>query len=122
LTFTSIEYPISSIIAITSDGVRLTGAGRQRGRRGCGPTEALRLLPPDIHYFGFDLSPDYIEAAKRNYGNRGRFRCADVTQLAPGEIPPCDVAVAFGVLHHLDDDGAKGLIDGLHARLASGGG
>ncbi|HEY5806923.1 MAG TPA: class I SAM-dependent methyltransferase [Povalibacter sp.] len=88
---------------------------------GCGPAEALRFLPSGINYYGFDLSPDYIESARRSYGDRGSFHCADVTQLAPGEIPPCDVAVAFGVLHHLDDDGAKRLIEGLHARLAPGG-
>jgi SAM-dependent methyltransferase len=88
---------------------------------GCGPAEALKFLPSGIEYYGFDLSPEYIEAAKRQYGARGSFRCADVTQLPPGEIPPCDIAVAFGVLHHLDDDGAMRLIDGIHERLAPGG-
>lgn len=88
---------------------------------GCGTAEILKFLPDSIRYFGFDLSSSYIASAERRFGNRGRFRCADVTQLAPGEIPPCDVTISFGVLHHLDDEGARHLIDGLYDRLAPGG-
>ena len=88
---------------------------------GCGPAEALRFLPEGVNYYGFDLSPEYIEAAIRNYGDKGTFRCADVTQLPAGEIPPCDIALALGVLHHLDDDDAARLIEALYDRLAPGG-
>lgn len=88
---------------------------------GCGTAEILKFLPPSIQYFGFDLSESYIESARRRFGQRGRFSCADVTTLSADEIPPCQVAVSFGVLHHLDDDGARHLIDALYDRLAPGG-
>lgn len=88
---------------------------------GCGTAEILRFLPRDIRYFGFDLSEQYIESARAHYGDRGQFSCADVTRLAASELPPCDTAIAFGVLHHLDDDGARFLIQSLLGRLAPGG-
>lgn len=88
---------------------------------GCGTAEILKFLPREIHYYGFDLSQDYIDSAVRRFGDRGQFSCADVTRLGPDEIPPCNVAVAFGVLHHLDDEGAERLIDNLYDRLAPGG-
>ena len=49
------------------------------------------------------------------------FRCADITQLPIEDIPPCQVAMAIGLLHHLDDDAARRLIANLHERLAPGG-
>ncbi|WNH50786.1 class I SAM-dependent methyltransferase [Stenotrophomonas oahuensis] len=88
---------------------------------GCGTAEILKFLPGSIQYFGFDLSQSYIDSAQRRFGDRGTFRCADVTALSANEIPPCQVAVSFGVLHHLDDDGARHLIEGLYDRLAPGG-
>lgn len=88
---------------------------------GCGTAEILKFLPPSIGYFGFDLSQDYIDSAQARFGDRGSFRCVDVTTLAPDDIPPCDVAIAFGVLHHLEDAHAAFLIDNLYDRLAPGG-
>ncbi|KAB8317103.1 methyltransferase domain-containing protein [Tolypothrix campylonemoides VB511288] len=88
---------------------------------GCGTGEILAYLPDGIDYHGFDLSPDYIAGARMRYGARGRFECADITQLARDAIPPCDLAIAIGLLHHLDDDGAASLLSHLAARLAPGG-
>lgn len=88
---------------------------------GCGTAEILRFLPREIAYYGFDLSAEYIDSARKHFGDRGSFQCADVTTLGPEDIPPCDVAVSFGVLHHLDDDAAARLIDNLYDRLAPGG-
>lgn len=88
---------------------------------GCGTAEILKFLPLDIQYFGFDLSQSYIDSAKEHFSDRGDFRCIDVTLLGKDEIPPCNIAVAFGVLHHLDDEGAAGLIDSLYDRLVPGG-
>jgi SAM-dependent methyltransferase len=88
---------------------------------GCGTAEILKFLPTGIEYYGFDLSDEYIESARRRFGERGSFQCADVTSLGPGDLPPCDVAISFGVLHHLDDEGARGLIDNLYDKLAPGG-
>lgn len=90
---------------------------------GCGTAELLNFLPKGVHYYGFDLSPDYIKAAKARYDGRGdyHFRCADLNTLGPDEIPPCDLAIAFGVLHHINDQTARALIGNLHDRLAPGG-
>ncbi len=88
---------------------------------GCGPSEILEHLDPDIQYIGFDLSQPYIDAAKATYGGRGAFHCADITKVGAGVIPPCQVAIAIGLLHHLDDAGARHLISNLHQRLAPGG-
>ena len=88
---------------------------------GCGPAEILAYIDDTVRYYGFDLSQTYIDAARERYGNRGHFRCADITLVAADEIPPCQVAIAIGLLHHLDDDGARRLIACLHERLAPGG-
>lgn len=88
---------------------------------GCGTGEVLNFLPERITYYGFDLDESYIEAAKAHFPGRGNFFCQDVTLLPAGDIPPCDLAIAFGVLHHLDDSDAARLIQNLHGRLAVGG-
>lgn len=88
---------------------------------GCGTAEILNFLPAGIAYYGFDLENSYIESARARFGDRGHFYCQDVTLLEEGAIPPCDLAISFGVLHHLDDEGAKSLILSLYSRLAPGG-
>jgi Methylase involved in ubiquinone/menaquinone biosynthesis len=88
---------------------------------GCGTAQILEQLPADIDYRGFDLSADYIDAAKRHFDHRGTFLCADITTLPADEMPPCNLAIAVGILHHLDDDGARALLSNLYQRLMPGG-
>ncbi|HSR65721.1 MAG TPA: class I SAM-dependent methyltransferase [Xanthomonadaceae bacterium] len=88
---------------------------------GCGTGEILDYLPEGIAYYGFDLDPGYIRTAQARYEGRGHFTCADITSLPADAIPPCDLAIAFGLLHHLDDDGARALLAHLFQRLAPGG-
>ncbi|WP_250628521.1 class I SAM-dependent methyltransferase [Pinirhizobacter soli] len=90
---------------------------------GCGTAELLKYLPADISYFGFDLSSSYIEAAKVRHEGRpnSTFICADLNEIEPGTIPASDLAIVFGVLHHINDDSARRLLAGLHDRLAPGG-
>lgn len=88
---------------------------------GCGTAEILDFLPAGVRYFGFDLAQPYIDAATARFGERGSFHCQDVTLLSQEEIPPCDLAIAIGVLHHLDDSGARNLLENLYDRLAPGG-
>lgn len=88
---------------------------------GCGTAEILDFLPPGVRYFGYDIAQSYIDAATARFGERGSFRCHDVTLIGPDEIPPCDLAIAFGVLHHLTDDDARELLENLYDRLAPGG-
>lgn len=87
---------------------------------GCGPA-TLRPFLGDIHYQGMDLNPEHIEHATKNFGHLGVFICSNaVTDIlnAPG---PYDLIYCIGLLHHLDDDEAKTLINSLSARLADGG-
>ena len=69
----------------------LARVGAEEPRRvvdvGCGPADILRHIRVPIHYHGFDLSPSYIDAARAAHGDRGQFRCADITQLPIDEIP-----------------------------------
>lgn len=88
---------------------------------GCGTADILDFLPPGIRYYGFDLAQSYIDAARARFGDRGSFRCADVTLLGPDDVPQCDLAIAFGVLHHLDDGGVRNLLGCLYDRLAPSG-
>lgn len=88
---------------------------------GCGPAEILDHVDASVQYHGYDLSKPYIEAAIQRYGNRGQFHCADITLVPSDDIPPCDVAIAIGLLHHLDDDGVERLFACLHGRMRPGG-
>jgi SAM-dependent methyltransferase len=69
---------------------------------GCGPGEILELLGPG-EYVGVDLSPEYIAAARRRFGNRGHFLCADVRSLSLEGSARFDAIISIGLLHHLDD-------------------
>ena len=88
---------------------------------GCGTGEILDYLPDGITYYGFDLDPGYIRTAQTKYAGRGQFTCADITALPADAIPPCDLAIAFGLLHHIDEDGARALLSHLYQRLVPGG-
>jgi SAM-dependent methyltransferase len=88
---------------------------------GCGTALILEHLPVDVNYHGFDLSEDYVAAARKRYGHRGAFSCADITTIPADDMPPCDAAIAIGVLQHLDDDGARSLLLHLYQRLAPNG-
>ncbi len=88
---------------------------------GCGTALILDHLPAGVVYHGFDLSERYIAAARKRYKDRGTFSCADITTMPVDSMPPCDIAVAIGILHHLDDDGAHSLLSNLHQRMAANG-
>lgn len=76
---------------------------------GCGTSGILAHLP-EVDYIGFDLNPKYVDAASRRYGARGRFICADVN-AAPAEAKGVfDRVLALGLLHHLEDEEAVGLM------------
>lgn len=85
----------------------------RRGTRildiGCGTGALLRELPADTDYQGFDASERYIAAARQHFGNRGSFWAEHVTESTIARVGRFDLAVAIGVLHHLDDDEARAL-------------
>jgi SAM-dependent methyltransferase len=88
---------------------------------GCGTARVLPHLPADTAYVGVDLSRDYIDAARRTYGSRGAFFCADVSTADPAEFRNFDLVLATGLLHHLDDDVANTMLSVAHNALADGG-
>ena len=71
---------------------------------GCGTGSTVGFLPEGIAYIGVDLSPDYIAAAKRQFGDRASFRVGDVNELRFGADERSDIVSALGLLHHLNDD------------------
>ena len=75
---------------------------------GCGTGEILRHLP-DVNYYGIDISADYIETARRFYGNRGQFIAGEVSEEILGALPKFDKVVASCLLHHIDDENASEL-------------
>lgn len=81
---------------------------------GCGPGDILDYLP-HISYWGFDINYDYIEKAKTKYGNRGVFTHKVLEEDDLKELPCFDIVIGSGLLHHLDDDEAMGVMG-----LASG--
>ena len=76
---------------------------------GCGPGQMLRLMP-ETDYVGYDLDPGYVAAARRRFGDRAAFHCADATKV---ELDGArfDAVVAMGLLHHLDDEEADRVLE-----------
>jgi SAM-dependent methyltransferase len=77
---------------------------------GCGPGALLRYLPQTTSYIGFDRNEAYIERARRMHGSCGEFICDDVGNFAAYALAPADIAVAIGILHHLDDNLASAML------------
>jgi SAM-dependent methyltransferase len=82
---------------------------------GCGPGTVLEHLG-DVSYVGIDVSEKYIERARRSYGDHAEFRVGDATALDE-DLRGFDLVLAFGVLHHLDDDAAHRLFAEAHSAL-----
>jgi SAM-dependent methyltransferase len=87
---------------------------------GCGPAVLLERMP-EVNYTGFDLSPDYIESAKKQFGSRARFFCEAVSKASVPEPGTYDLVLANGVVHHLPDAEAVQLFELAHAALKTGG-
>lgn len=87
---------------------------------GCGPADLLPFLP-DINYIGFDISPDYINAARKRFGDRATFICEPVTTATLPKQEYFDLVLAIGILHHLNDAEAIQLFHLAHTALRPGG-
>lgn len=88
---------------------------------GCGTGTILEFLPRDIAYLGLDLSPEYIAAAERKFGDRARFRVGDVNELQFHSEDRFQVITAVGLLHHLNDDEVGHLVKSVRALLSANG-
>lgn len=69
---------------------------------GCGPGDFSKNFY-SANYFGVDISDDYIQSARKNYGNYGKFFCKSVLDLSEISLPAIDIVIMRGVLHHLSD-------------------
>lgn len=88
---------------------------------GCGTAEYLHALPTDIVYVGYDMSPEYIAAARKRFGDRGTFHCGLLEQAEVATVEPFDLVLGTGVLHHLDDAAARQFMSVASAALKPGG-
>ena len=70
---------------------------------GCGTSEILDFLPIGCVYEGYDLSKKYISAAQKKYGNRGKWHCSSISEIKLGNKSSFDIAIASGILHHIND-------------------
>lgn len=89
---------------------------------GCGPASILEVLPPDVTYTGYDANPDYVDHARRRFGERAEFSCARVGEGGRHPDAGCfDVVMANSLLHHLGDDEVRILTATAHEHLRPGG-
>jgi SAM-dependent methyltransferase len=83
---------------------------------GCGPGALLRYLPA-TSYIGFDRSESYIQRARLQFGSLGTFICDDVRHFSQYKFEQVDIAVAIGLLHHIDDEVALEMFRAIAAIL-----
>jgi len=88
---------------------------------GCGTCDVLHYLPENIEYHGFDRNQSYITAARKTFqGRRATFECRSVGDDPLG-LQTFDVALAFGLVHHLDDPEVLSLLRTTKGLLAPDG-
>ena len=87
---------------------------------GCGPADILAYLP-EVVYHGFDISDAYIAQATKRFGSRGQFHCRQLQATDLSTLPQFDLILALGLLHHLDDPDALGVLRLGHEALSPGG-
>ncbi len=87
---------------------------------GCGPGDVFELLP-QVQYVGIDFSDDYIAAAQRRFGASATFVCGDLNNLGMEQLGKFDEVIAMGVIHHLNDEEALGMLQKIQEHLKPGG-
>jgi len=87
---------------------------------GCGPGDLLPHLG-DVAYTGVDVSEAYVARARERFGERATFVVGDATAAGAEIAGPFDLVIALGVVHHLDDDGARRMLAFAARVLAAGG-
>ena len=70
---------------------------------GCGPGDLFEYLP-DVDYVGIDIDAAYVAEAQSRFGDRASFRLGPLGPETMTEEWHYDLVLAWGVLHHLDDD------------------
>ncbi len=87
---------------------------------GCGPSNILEYLE-GVEYVGLDLSPRYIDSARKRYGHRATFYCKKVGRDTFNESSSFDIVLANGLIHHLNDREAISFCQLARTVLRSGG-
>ncbi len=88
---------------------------------GCGTASILEVLPTTVTYVGYDVHEAYVDYARARWADRGTFRRARVSEMEPPAEGPFDIILATALLHHLDDDEARRLVDTVYTSLCPGG-
>ena len=88
---------------------------------GCGTAEILNSLPTDVRYVGYDMSSEYIAAARRRFAGRGVFHCRALEHAEVATLERFDLVMGIGVLHHLDDSTARQFMRIARSALGPGG-
>ena len=70
---------------------------------GCGPGDLFKYLA-DVDYVGIDIDAHYIAEARSRFGDRATFRLGPLGPETMTEEAHYDLVLAWGVLHHLNDD------------------
>ena len=85
---------------------------------GCGVGEMVPFLP-GIDYLGFDESAEYVRTARAHHPGV----CFSCERIDSHSVNPetFDLALAIGVLHHLNDAEALALLRLAHTSLRPGG-
>lgn len=89
---------------------------------GCG-TGWLYSAIRDLHceYTGIDSCEKRIRTCKARFENKEAFQVAKAEGIKSLSENKYDVVVAFGLLHHLEDNEAKSLAEGAHRCLKKSG-
>lgn len=86
---------------------------------GCGPAQYRKIIKCK-KYIGIDFNLKHIQTAKKNYPD-DEFYFGDLSNFNFKEIGNFSDILLFGLLHHLNDENAKKLIDKLIEQLESNG-
>jgi len=86
----------------------------------CGPGDVLSYLK-DVEYWGYDISETYITQAREKFGDRGHFSCKRFQIEDTAALPKFDVVLDLGLLHHLDDAEAIGVLQLAYQALKPSG-
>jgi SAM-dependent methyltransferase len=87
---------------------------------GCGPGYTITCFTDPV-YYGFDIAPDYIAWARRKFAAHGNFYCQYFDEDALTWVPPVDVVLMMGVLHHMDNTAALDLLRLIRRTMKPGG-
>jgi SAM-dependent methyltransferase len=87
---------------------------------GCGPGVAL----PHItyrNYVGIDLNTDHVARARARHASNAAFKVGAAQDVVPKLDGAFDVILAFGFLHHLNDENVCRLLDAAVSKLRPNG-